>query len=60
MKVLNSHPGVLNNVGILLTLLVSYDAIDSSKTKMELVKEEALNIIIHLNGQAVCVCLLFL
>ena len=36
--------GVFNNVDTLLALSVSHGALDSSKTKMELVKEEALNI----------------
>ena len=35
---------VFNNVDTLLALSVSHGALDSSKTKMELVKEEALNI----------------
>ena len=50
---------VFNNVDILLALSVSHGALDSSKTKMKLVKEEALNIYIHLNGQTFCVCLLY-
>ena len=45
VKVMNSHSGVFNNVDTLLALSVSYGAaLDSGKTKMELVKEEALNI----------------
>ena len=36
--------GVFNNVETLLALSVSYGALDSGKTKVELVKEEALNI----------------
>ena len=44
VKVMNSHSGVLNNVGTLLALSASYGALDSGKTKMELMKEEALNI----------------
>ena len=41
---MNSHSGVLNNVDTLLALSTSYGALDSGKTKMELMKEEALNI----------------
>ena len=44
VKVMNSHPGVFNNVDTLLTLSVLQSALDSGKTKMELVKKEALNI----------------
>ena len=44
VKVMNSHSGVFNNVDTLLALSVSHGALDSGKTKMELVKEEALNI----------------
>ena len=51
--------GVFNNVDTLLALSVSHGALDSSKTKMELVKEEALNIYIHFSGQTFCVCLLY-
>ena len=50
---------VFNNVDTLLALSVSHVALDSSKTKTELVKEEALNIYIHLNGQTFCVCLVY-
>ena len=49
---------VFNNVDTLLALSVSHGALDSSKTKMKLVKEEALIIYIHLNGQTFCACLL--
>ena len=42
---MNSHSGVFNNVDTLLALSVSHgDTLDSAKTKMELVKEESLNI----------------
>ena len=41
---MNSHSGVFNNVDTLLALSVSHSALDSDKTKTELVKEEALNI----------------
>ena len=41
---MNSHSGVFNNVDTLLALPVLHSALDSGKTKMELVKEEALNI----------------
>ena len=41
---MNSHSGVFNNFDTLLALSVSHSALDSGKTKMELVKEEALNI----------------
>ena len=44
LKVMNSHSGVFNNADTLLSLSVSHSALDSGKTKMELVKEEALNI----------------
>ena len=44
LKVMNNPYGVFNNVDTLLALSVSHGALDSSKTKMELVKEEALNI----------------
>ena len=46
VKVMNceSHCGVFNNVDTLLALSVSYEALDSGKTKMKLVKEEAFNI----------------
>ena len=50
---------VFNNVDTLLALSVSHGALNSSKTKMELVKEEALNIYIHLNGQTFCVSLVY-
>ena len=39
---MNSHSGVFNNVDTLLALSVSHGALDSGKTKIELVKEEAL------------------
>ena len=55
----SGRQGVFNNVDTLLALSVSHGALDSSKTKMELVKEEALNIYIHFSGQAFCVCLLY-
>ena len=41
---MNSDSGVLNKVNTLLALLVSHGALDSGKTKMDLVKGEALNI----------------
>ena len=41
---MNSHSGVFNNAYTLLALSVSHGAVDSGKTKMELVKEEAANI----------------
>ena len=44
VKVTNSHSGIFTNVGTLLALSVSHGALDSGKTKTELVKEEALNI----------------
>ena len=44
MKVKNSHSVVFNNAESLLALYVSHGALDSGKTKMKLVKEEALNI----------------
>ena len=42
MKVLNNHSGVFNNVEILLLFSISHGALDSGRTKIELVKEEAL------------------
>ena len=44
VKVLNSHSGRFNNVDTLLALSLSSGALDSVKTRMEQVKEEALNI----------------
>ena len=44
VKVMNSYCGVFNNVNTLLASSVSHGALDSGKTKMELVKEETLNI----------------
>ena len=44
VKVMNSHSGVFNNVDTMLALSVSHGALDSAKTKMELMKEEALSI----------------
>ena len=41
---MKSHYGVFNNVDTLLALSVSHGALDSPKTKMELVLQEALNI----------------
>ena len=40
MKVMNSHSGVFNNVDTLLALSVLYDALDSGKTKIELVVKD--------------------
>ena len=44
VKVMNSHYDVFNNVDTLLALSLSHNALESGKIKMELVKEEALNI----------------
>ena len=44
VKVINSQSVVFNNVDTLLALSVSHGALDSPKTKMELVLQEALNI----------------
>ena len=41
---MNSYSGVFNNVETLLALSVLHGAPDSDKSKMELVKEEAVNI----------------
>ena len=41
---MNSYSGVFNNADTLLALSASYGALNSGKTKMELVKEEARNI----------------
>ena len=43
-NVMSSHSGVFNNVDTSLALSVSQSDLDSGKTKMDLVKEEALNI----------------
>ena len=43
----SGRQGVFNNVDTLLALSVSHGALDFSKIKMELVKEEALNIYIY-------------
>ena len=59
VKVMNSHSGVFNNADTLLALSVSHSGFDTGKTKMELVKEEALKIC-RTNGQTFCVCLLYL
>ena len=62
---MNSHSGVFNNVDTLLSLSVSHSALDSGKTKIELVKEEALNIcspfkwsgfLCMLSLSSVCLC----
>ena len=44
LKVANSHSGVFNNTNTLLALSVAHGALISGKIKMELEKEEALNI----------------
>ena len=44
VKVMNSYYGVFNNVNTWIALSVSHGALDSGKTKMELVKKEILNI----------------
>ena len=60
VKVMNSHCGVFN-VDTLLALSVSHGALDSGKTKMELVKEEAPNICSPFIWSGfLCVCLLYL
>ena len=59
VKVMNSHSGVFNNVDNLLVLSVSHGALDSGKTKMELVKDEALNICSLLVRFFVCACFIF-
>ena len=56
---MKNHSVVFNNTDTLLTVLVSHGALNSVKTKTEMVKEEALNILVHLKGQAFCECLLF-
>ena len=61
VKVMNSNSDVFNNVDTLLALSVSHGALDSGKTKMELVKEEALNICSPYKWSGfLCVCLLYL
>ena len=53
VKVMNSHSG---DSGTLLGFSFSSEALDSSKTKIVLVKEEALNIcFLCINDQALCV-----
>ena len=44
VKAMNNHSGVFYNPDTLLELSVLHGALNSGKTKMELVKEEALNI----------------
>ena len=44
VKAINNHSGVFYNPDTLLELSVLHGALNSGKTKMELVKEEALNI----------------
>ena len=41
MKITNSHSGVFNNIDTLLALSISHGALDSSKTKMELGKDQS-------------------
>ena len=61
VKVMNSHSGVFNNVDNLLALSVSHSALDSGKTKMELVKqEEALSIFSPFKWSGFFVSLLYL
>ena len=69
LKFINSSSGVFNNADTLLALSVLHGALDSGKTKMELVKEEALNIsspfkwsvfLRVLVLSSVCLCLLLL
>ena len=51
---MKSHSDVFNNIDTLLALSISHGALDSSKTKMELVKDH------HLNGQEfVCASSIF-
>ena len=58
VKAMNSHSGVFNN---LLALSVSHSALDSGKTKMELVKqEEALSIFSPFKWSGFFVSLLYL
>ena len=65
---MNSHCGVFNNAETLLALSVSHGALDSGKRKMELVKEEALNICIPFKWSgffcvvalsSVCLCFVY-
>ena len=42
VKFMNNHRGVFNNADTLLALSVSHAALDSGRTKIALVKEEAL------------------
>ena len=61
VKAMNSHSGVFNNVDNLLALSVSHSALDSGKTKMELVKqEEALSIFSPFKWSGFFVSLLYL
>ena len=61
VKVMNSHCDVFNNVDTLLALSLSHSALESGKIKMELVKEEALNICSPFKRSVffVCACFIF-
>ena len=41
---LNNNPGVFNSIDTILAISVSHNALDTNKTKEELVQREALNI----------------
>ena len=41
---LNNNPGVFNNIDTILVISVSHNAVDTNKTKGELVQKEALKI----------------
>ena len=41
---LNNNPGVFNSIDTILAISVSHNALDTNKTKGELVQREALNI----------------
>ena len=59
VKVVNSHSGVFD-VDTLLALSVSHGALDIGKTKMELVKEEALSICSPFKWSGfLCACFIF-
>ena len=51
---MNSHSGVFNNIDTLLALSISHGALDSSKTKMELGKDQSFK------WSGFCVCFLYL
>ena len=41
---MNNNPGVFNSIDTVLAISVSHNALDTNKTKAELVQREALNV----------------